>query len=593
MNRLYVPQLMRVKINLEPYELCQDYEKKIKTKLVDTYGNHCYQNGFIKKSSIEIIKIENGTREGSHLHGFMTFHVEFMALYCIPRKDVIIPCLIKSINRFGVLAYAYPIDIMIPRQLQTYDKTIDLLKDLYEGEYISVKIKDYTIERDRLVAVGVVAEVGLEPPNIKEIPLENIIDNIVNLDNLTLAFSKNKPEPNEQLGSSQQLNQLKRRITPYNIVQSGKRTIWETNVRGRTNKYELVDKYKKINLVIKYNYEQIYSVNSLYPVISRAYFKLWEILVDTDILSKMKNKEINILNLAEGPGGFIQCLLDFRNHQHKKEWYNDKYYAITVKQDPNIRVFSHSLDWEYKEGKDYFDMMNDRGYHIERSYGPSGDGNLINIANIQVPHEHLNNQKCFLITSDGAAFAGDDEFETQELDNAKLFCAEILTALHHQIDDGVFIIKIYDIYYDLTVQLICLLALYYKEIKITKPKTSRPANSEKYLVCIGFKGITKEDLSQLVDRFKTWIETDDKTKYLINFLTIATSNDLNFMGTIREFNKYVLDLQMEKINEGLEIVIKKLYEDETYVTETTNQQVLIGKEWCKKYNIPYVTETHR
>ena len=46
-------------------------------------------------------------------------------------------------------------------------------------------------------------------------------------------------------------------------------------------------------------------------IFSRAYFKLWEIL-NLDILSKYRNKAITFGCVAEGPGGFIHALIDFR-----------------------------------------------------------------------------------------------------------------------------------------------------------------------------------------------------------------------------------------------------------------------------------------
>lgn len=70
MSNLYVSQLVKVRINLDPIDLTKDYEKKITSKVIKEYGDKCYLNGFIKKSSIEIVKIENGVRKGSHLHGF-------------------------------------------------------------------------------------------------------------------------------------------------------------------------------------------------------------------------------------------------------------------------------------------------------------------------------------------------------------------------------------------------------------------------------------------------------------------------------------------------------------------------------------------
>lgn len=72
--------------------------------------------------------------------------------------------------------------------------------------------------------------------------------------------------------------------------------------------------------------------------------------------------------------------------------------------------------------------------------------------------------------------------------NSKLFLGEIITALHIQAEGGKFILKIYDIGFEITRQLILLVAAHYEKVRIVKPITSRPGNSEKYLLCEGFRG---------------------------------------------------------------------------------------------------------
>jgi 23S rRNA U2552 (ribose-2'-O)-methylase RlmE/FtsJ len=88
--------------------------------------------------------------------------------------------------------------------------------------------------------------------------------------------------------------------------------------------------------------------------------------------------------------------------------------------------------------------------------------------------------------------------------NAKLFLSEIVTALHVQALDGTFILKIYDISFEITRQLIMLLSSAYKSVKIVKPITSRPGNSEKYLLCEGFRGVSEEQLEDLKGVLQKW-----------------------------------------------------------------------------------------
>ena len=51
--------------------------------------------------------------------------------------------------------------------------------------------------------------------------------------------------------------------------------------------------------------------------------------------------------------------------------------------------------------------------------------------------------------------------------------------------------KIFDTFMIPTVKLLFFLGCFYEEIYLNKPLTSRPANSEKYIVAKNFKGIDK------------------------------------------------------------------------------------------------------
>ena len=51
---------------------------------------------------------------------------------------------------------------------------------------------------------------------------------------------------------------------------------------------------------------------------------------------------------------------------------------------------------------------------------------------------------------------------------------------------GTFVLKIFDIFNKLSVDIIYLLSYYYKKVFIIKPNTSRYANSEKYIVCMDY-----------------------------------------------------------------------------------------------------------
>lgn len=595
MDTLYVPQIVKVKINLDPSELDANYEEKIRAKIKDKYGDTCYINGFIKRSSIEIGKIDNGRKIGSHLHGAFTFKVEFKALFCIPKKDKTIRCRIRTINKFGALATAYPMEIIIPRQIQQH-QNIDIFATLKESDYVYVKTLDYTIKEDKLIVVGTIVELALDKPNSLDLPNDGLISDEYQV---TIVTSVIPPTTNKLLGSIESLNQLKSKITPHV-------KLWESKVKYMISPYELIDVYrpdhkKKYNKsIIKYE-----GSDGLEPIFSRAYFKLWEILAELKLLSEYKGKPMRIANLAEGPGGFIHALIDYRNQQNasgdslkgsdllKGDWKHDNYYAITLKNTKELPV----MDWDSDIVSKYFSKMNANGYDINLSYG-KGSGNLLDINNI----EHFTNvdikeAKCQLVTADGGIeLETDEEYSLQELANAKLFFAEILTALTIQAKDGIFILKIYDVYYDLTLQMILLLSMHYDQIIVIKPRTSRPANSEKYLVCTGFNSISKERLEELYKMFQKWLDLEPSASYLDNkqyvntLFTMIENSGSGFMQNVSEFNDYNITMQIEKITEGLNLILSKDIDKKETIQAYKNSQKDLAIKWCEMFNVPYIKD---
>lgn len=134
------------------------------------------------------------------------------------------------------------------------------------------------------------------------------------------------------------------------------------------------------------------------PIFSRAYFKLWEIL-ELGVLKQHKNKAMKIGCVAEGPGGFIHALIDYRERQHKGEECppKDNYNAITLKIDEHTR---NAKDWNDPRAKHLFDTMRKFGCKIDLSYGSTGTGDLLKVENIEYFRDQVKG-KCELVTGDG------------------------------------------------------------------------------------------------------------------------------------------------------------------------------------------------
>jgi len=230
-------------------------------------------------------------------------------------------------------------------------------------------------------------------------------------------------------------------------------------------------------------YEQ---VPRKYPrKISRAYFKIREILKDFD-LEHSNLDNINTLHLCEGPGGFIEAIIELRKKQNK----NINWTGITLKNennDPNLPDFMNEFD------KNCI------------TYGIDNTGDLTNVENIKYLGVMFEQKGlAHLVTADGGFDVSNDHC-SQEHQSYKLFLCQVVSAMECQILGGSFVMKIFDCYSNNMIDLLHILSIHYSEVHITKPYSSRPCNSEKYVVCKGFKGITQKEkklLCSLIENYE-------------------------------------------------------------------------------------------
>ena len=154
----------------------------------------------------------------------------------------------------------------------------------------------------------------------------------------------------------------------------------------------------------------------------------------------------------------------------------------------------------------------------------------------------------------------------KKLTSYKLLFSEIYIALNIQQEGGTFIIKMFDIFYHKTIQLIYLLYLSYEEVYIYKPTISRLSNSEKYIVCKGFKPFNKE-IIDLLD------------KYFDNVNNLHIDIPQEFINKIKEYNNIFVNNQINYIKNILKFNVKN-------INERIKDQIQFSYDWCVKYKIP-------
>jgi len=351
----------------------------------------------------------------------------------------------------------------------------------------------------------------------------------------------------------------------YNdIISNKKKEIDNENIQ----KYW--DKMKKIGnpyelIYTSYNKKRKNDSISLYSPISRSYFKLWEIYYTYNLFENQK-KNINFVHLAEGPGGFMEASI---NYCKLNKITNCTYWGITL-----APTDEFVPDWN-KLKKNF---IKDKNCFIEY-------GDLYQYEDVK---KFINKtKKCHIVTADGG-FDYSSDFNGQELNSCRIIYSEIVTALNVLNKDGHFIIKLFDLFSLTSLQFLELLNQTFKQVIIYKPETSRPANSEKYLVCTHFlDNLSEKTKQKLLMNIKEWTNIENRKnnnsnneEYII-FKDYKINNQTFY--DLNEFNELYLNEQLKSINSIIHIIQNKLSKNEYH--NTLKDQVLKATQWCKKYNV--------
>lgn len=322
---------------------------------------------------------------------------------------------------------------------------------------------------------------------------------------------------------------------------------------------KLTNKYEFINSSIFMEKIKHTSCVCSYKPISRSYFKMIEMLnhFRFEFPSKIRS-----FHLAEGPGGFIEALQNFRSNS------SDLYIGMTL-------IEEHSDIPKWNKMQQF--MKSNKNIRIE--YGPYRDGNLYYKHNLMYLMKTQKNQYDF-ITADGG-FDYSTDFNKQEEVSINLIFCEMIYAIVLQKQGGSFVLKIFDIFHETTTEILYLLSYFYKQVFVYKPNTSREANSEKYIICKDFT--IGENYNSIIHKLIQNFGDLSKQKVckIFNF-------ELNsyFLSKIQEINAIYGQQQVENILNTINSIQDNNcnYKEKMTKIKQTNIERCI--KWCKKNNQP-------
>jgi len=405
---------------------------------------------------------------------------------------------------------------------------------------------------------------------------------------------------------------------------------WD-NIKKFTNPYEYIHSNITGNKT---------NISKLRPL-SRSFYKMIEIIKNNNILSQYQHTivqrpefkmGIKTFHLAEGPGGFIEAIAYLRGLEYQRQM-RDVESLVVKSDDVIIQILKRNTDFhdEYMKEQEYLKLSrrifenqkdlptgtagsiyaNDRyygmtlvnddpicpGWKKTRTFleshpnviienGADKTGNLISLENFLYCAEKYKN-KMDIVTADGG-FDFSVDFNHQESMATQLVLCEVFYALAIQKPGGSFILKIFDVFHKTTVDILYMLSYYYNDVSIMKPYTSRIANSEKYVVCQGFK---VADSTQIIQQFTSIFHLiQSATNHsgcgsgVLSSL-LPFDHDLYFLNRIEEMNAMVSFQQIENITSTLSIITNHRNAEKLEQYKRANVTKCIA--WCEKYEIPH------
>lgn len=240
------------------------------------------------------------------------------------------------------------------------------------------------------------------------------------------------------------------------------------------NVMKSLDKYYSLHKILKRKYNA--------QIVTNAWLKCYELINEFNLLGTVDDHITIFLN-AELPGSFICAINHYlkTNTSIEYDWYANSL------MDPDDNTNKIGLSDRYgifKMNKEHW-VMGQKNIVNKNHNGDVTDINVIDLIEDYVLTKYPNG--IFLYTSDIGVDVSHDYRNQEEL-NSLANLGQILLGLKLLGVNGNMIIKQYTYFTDFTLSIIVILTMVFDYVYISKPLTSKPTNSELYIICKGYRG---------------------------------------------------------------------------------------------------------
>ena len=363
---------------------------------------------------------------------------------------------------------------------------------------------------------------------------------------------------------------------PYMVIDSAVSTASKTLDTLTKEEYGYYSGILDLYTGLKRQFIQNYG----FPNATNAALKMYEMIQEMTLIDC--NKDVKVFCDAELPGAFILSINHFVKTMCQTrpnfDWVGSSYYPAAAAAAGDITILGDTYGI-YERNRQNWLMGPAPNALAPGQENTTGDLTSVKELKTLVDAIHARfNEGATLATGDAGIDVSVD-YAKQERMTALLNYGQILAAILSLAPGGHLMTKQFMFNYPFSRSVIALVAFLFEEAYITKPLTSRPANSEVYIVGKGFKGISKEMTASLLARLAS---------YASNGIAPCDGTPLFEPDTYKEIDAVILKAA-EKIHgeqqvsflREIETVIKR--KPKLVAADTANVKERVEKVWLSSF----------
>lgn len=457
-------------------------------------------------------------------------------------------------------------------ELDEMDKNMESRAEYFQ-EYATDRMVGGEIRRNRDEESNM-RELGRNKPNVDEVD-EYIEADLkdrtvplvseIKLDDKTTDISKAEPYPVTHQG----IDYPKFDKGFFHWIHSAKNKAEEAleKFEGKKKVYLVVSGYEPniddLSTSVEETAKTYFKLSKGENIASRSFYNVWEILNYLDLID-ISNAAFTSAHINE-TGGALQAVMFFRD-RYSKNAKKDSYLAASGPVESSLGNNLSTL----KDGRIQIVKNN------QDKFGTATVKSLIGATKGGVD----------LITADGGVDWNDENIQEQE--SAYLVFASIVAAVHMQKKGGAFVLRMYEMFTDLSLKFIAILKYFYQNVYVIKPLMSLDLSSERFIVCTGFKfegKSIKNVLDSLMSALSSVEYTNDSrsadTDFLVDvYPSITITSELKYQ--ITSINTSILNEQYKVINKTVAFIDGSNYHGDSY-RQYRERQIRLSDHWITSF----------